>query len=819
MTLGKRGVSAHPRIESGGSAGGGAAPRPCGLQFNTEAYPGGQRGEAWQEALAQFSLKPSNFDREFGFHARARSIISPLGISFAHIASGPQEFIGCVSGVTYGVRLTLLLSGKAFLEGKGGTITMAPGDIAYGSLRASYRILFTSDFQQCLVVVPRALLDARLVPAVGAESGYIGGDSVIGRIFADLLGSVANSIDRLSPEQMRPLEVAVIEFLASIAAGGSSADALRSSTWTQTSILNRLCQQIELRLGEHDLSRASVAQAEGISARYAQRLFENAGETFGHYLRLRRLERCRAELLDPKYGDLSITEICYRAGFNDSAHFSRAFRDQYGQSPRAYRKQEGKTVSGKTQFQVVRGWPTGEDNVIRRLTSSKIHEWSPRPGEVPAPTRRSARIAPLIKPDRSVIGATPHYRLPANNKTVHWGYFSKSLPPVLTVRSGDTVTIETLTHHANDDFERMVKGDASAESVFRWTAREKGVDRRGAGPMDASVCGRGPGEGFGVHLCTGPIAITGAEPGDVVELRILDIQPRPSVNPAYAGRCFGSNAATWWGFQYNDLLTDPKPREVVTIYEVEWQNGHYAKAAYNFRWTPQRDPSRVQHPTIDYPGVHVDHATVVENHNVLKGVKIPLRPHFGVIGLAPKEAEIVDSIPPAYFGGNLDNWRAGEGSVIYLPVSVPGGLLSVGDPHASQGDSELCGTAIECSLTGTFQVVLHKKADLAGKPISDLDYPLLETPKEWVVHGFTHPNYLAEFGASAQSEIYNRSSLDPAIRDAFRKMRRFLMVAKGLSEDEAISLISVAVDFGVTQIVDGNWGVHGLLRKELFDDK
>ena len=224
------------------------------------------------------------------------------------------------------------------------------------------------------------------------------------------------------------------------------------------------------------------------------------------------------------------------------------------------------------------------------------------------------------------------------------------------------------------------------------------------------------------------------------------------------------------------------------------------------------------HPTIDYPGVPVDHSTVVENHEILKGVRIPLRPHFGVLGLAPKEAEMVDSIPPSYFGGNLDNWRAGQGSTIYLPVSVPGGLLSVGDPHASQGDSELCGTAIECSLTGTFQIVLHMKGDLAGKPILDLKYPLLETPKEWVIHGFSFANYLAELGENAQSEIYKCSSLDPAMRDAFWKMRRFLMVSKGLSEDEAISLISVAIDFGVTQVVDGNWCIHALLRKELFED-
>jgi acetamidase/formamidase len=386
------------------------------------------------------------------------------------------------------------------------------------------------------------------------------------------------------------------------------------------------------------------------------------------------------------------------------------------------------------------------------------------------------------------------------------------------VRSGDLVTIETLTHHANDDYERMVKGDSGAEAVFQWTSRHKGIDRRGAGPMDGSVFGRGAGEGFGVHLCTGPIAVEGAEPGDVLELRILSVRHRPSANPLYAGRAFGSNAATWWGYHYNDLVTDPKPREVVTIYEIDCKAGEYARAAYNFRWTPQRDPFGVLHPTIDYPGIPVDHASVVENHSVLKGVRVPLRPHFGVIGVAPKEADIVDSIPPSYFGGNLDNWRAGPGATMYLPVSLPGALLSVGDPHASQGDSELCGTAIECSLTGMFQVVLHHKRDLAGRPFADLNYPLLETANDWVMHGFSFANYLAELGETAQSEIYKRSSLDPAMRDAFWKVRRFLMTSKDLTEDEAISLISVGVDFGVTQVVDGNWCVHAILRKALFED-
>src|SRR6266581_122401 len=302
-----------------------------------------------------------------------------------------------------------------------------------------------------------------------------------------------------------------------------------------------------------------------------------------------------------------------------------------------------------------------------------------------------------------------YHHLPANADTVHWGYFSKKLKPQVEIDSGDFITIEALTHHANDDAERMVKGDPGAESVFLWTKEKKGVNRRGAGPMDASLFGRGAGEGLGVHICTGPVYVRGAQEGDVIELRIIDVAPRPCANPLYRGKTFGSNAAAWWGFHYKDLLTEPKPREVITIYEVDASGErNWAKAVYNFQWTPQTDPSGVVHKIIDYPGVPVDHRTVKENHGILKNVRVPIRPHFGVLGLAPAEADIVDSIGP--------------------------------------------------------------------------NYPLLETQDDWVLHGFTYPNYLVDLGADAQSKIYEKSSVDLAMRDAFRKMRRFLMTTKGLSE-------------------------------------
>ncbi len=404
-----------------------------------------------------------------------------------------------------------------------------------------------------------------------------------------------------------------------------------------------------------------------------------------------------------------------------------------------------------------------------------------------------ARLAP---------GARHHY-LAANADTVHWGFFSKHLKPRLEVDPGDIVTIETLTHQASDDHERMIEGDAGAESVYLWTGDRKGVARRGAG--------EGDGKGLGVHICTGPVLVRGAAPGDVLEVRILDVALRPSANPKFSGLAFGSNAAANWGFHYNDFLTG-ETREVVTIYELDATGErNWARAVYNFRWPTVVDPFGVEHPTIDYPGLPVDHATTSRNWEVLKGVRIPVRPHFGVMGVAPGEADDVNSVPPSYTGGNIDNWRIGKGASMYYPVAV-----SVGDPHASQGDSELCGTAIECSLTGTFQLILHKAATLGGTPLQAVDFPMIETADEWVLQGFSYPNYLADLGPDAQSDIFRKSSVDLAMRDAFRKMRRFLMTAKGLTEDEAISLMSIAVDFGITQVVDGNWGVHAIVRKDIF---
>lgn len=741
-------------------------------------------------------------------HGTVTSQSSPLGVLFAQIASGAQEFMRTPVHGDDSIMLVQHVDGEAFLREDERSLALNPGDLMIAGGNARFTLAFATPFRQVVVRVPRMAVNARMFSLKSSQVMLVPGRKGLGFIFSQLLSSVMQTINTLDSADLRPVDLALAEFLVACLSEYSADPEGSGPTGIQTAMLHRLCQQLESRLADPDLSLAQVAKEEHLSPRYLQKLFQASGESFTNYIRHRRLERCRLDLESHQLAHLSISDIGFRWGFNEAGHFSRAFKEHFKMSPRDYRQEAiQRTPEEPGIHHVNRGWPH----------TAMAQKQRQRPTVFPEAEIAAQGDVGLHALFDQAVASNNHHHLPANDKTVHWGYFSRALPPVLEVSSGDHVTIEVVTQHANDDSARMVKDDPGIESIYHWTSTAKNVDRRGAGPMDATIFGRGPGEGFGVHIMTGPIFIKDARPGDVLEVRILDVQPRPSRNPQYAGCCFGSNAATWWGFHYDDLLTEPKPREVVTIYEFDLgMRRPTARALYNYRWTPQTDPFGVVHAKMDYPGVPVNESTITKNYDILSGVTIPLRPHFGVMGVAPRETDLLDSVPPSYFGGNIDNWRVGKGATVYLPVAVPGALLSIGDPHASQGDSEICGTAIECSLTGVFQIILHPRDELAGKPFADLSYPMIETKDEWVLLGFSHPNYLAELGEQAQSNVYDKSSLDLAIKDAFRKMRRFLMAAKNLSEDEAISLMSVAVDFGITQVVNGNWGVHAIVRKELF---
>jgi acetamidase/formamidase len=217
----------------------------------------------------------------------------------------------------------------------------------------------------------------------------------------------------------------------------------------------------------------------------------------------------------------------------------------------------------------------------------------------------------------------------------------------------------------------------------------------------------------------------------------------------------------------------------VTIFELDLaaMRGH---ALFAYDWTTT--------PLVDVPGTIVVPGSVMREP-ALAGVVVPLRPHFGTMGLAPAAAGRHSSVPPGDHGGNIDNWRIGAGARMYYPVQCAGALLSVGDPHVSQGDGEVSGTALEASLTGLLRLSLRRDLDIR--------VPVLETATELLVHGFG-------------------DDLDEAMRGATRRTLDLLASRFGLSRDDAYAFTSVAVDFTITQVVDERQGVHARIDKRCF---
>lgn len=758
---------------------------------------------AWRSALNSICLEPFLLSGSSVSSGDFLSRTLPGGARMSRLRSNAQSLCHKDDSDKVGDKLFVLLFSMSKPVGfkcNDSIQSIADGQILIVDIGNPWSLEIASEFELFILETSCERLFGRIgLRKVDLPVTLQGGPTQ--NLAAVLMRSVAEKLNLFQQFELASAETAIIELLADALLSNRDMQQ-QQTTRTQAGHLHRVHAAIEARLGNTELSIGEISDQEGLSTRYVQRLFERQNITFSTYLRKRRLERCRLDLIDLKQNCSSISEIAFRWGFRDQATFSRAFSGEYGVSPRELRK----SVAASDQSLMTRGRP-----YLRPVSD----------GSWPGPAQLASSKVPADrfedgKEFKSQLTTRARYHLPVNKDTVHWGYLSRSIPPKLCVGPDARVTVETLTQHAFDDHDRMIKGDAGAESVFEWSPGYKAVNRRGAGPLNASIFGRGAGEGFGVHICTGPIYVSGAEPGDVLEVQILDLRPRPCANPLFKGKAFGSNAAAWWGFQYGDLLDPAKQREVITIFETDLNDGaHFAHAVHSYCWTEQVDPFGARHATMDYPGVPVDQSTVARRM-ALTNIRIPARLHFGFMAVAPREADIVDSIPPGYFGGNIDNWRATKGTTLYLPVAVPGALFSVGDPHFAQGDGEISGTALELSLTGDFRLILHKKGKTPKRYLWGLACPLLETPNEWVLHGFSYSNYLRELGRNAQAAVYKNSSVDLAFRNAFRVVRRFLMEAKGLSEDEAITLMSLAVDFGVTQVADGNWGVHAVIRKELF---
>jgi len=311
------------------------------------------------------------------------------------------------------------------------------------------------------------------------------------------------------------------------------------------------------------------------------------------------------------------------------------------------------------------------------------------------------------------------HRLPATPETVVWGNYSAASKPALRIHSGDTVEIETVSGNPT---RLMAAGLKETEIPPALAAIYREVKDRGPGG----------------HLLTGPVFVEGAEPGDVLEVRIRKIE----MPVAWSYNSFRPGA----GFLPDDF---PYARTKIIPLDRERMVARFAA-----------------------------------------GVEVPLRPFFGSMGVAPPEANgRISSAPPWVHAGNLDNRELIAGTTLYIPVHAPGALFQAGDGHAAQGNGEVDITALEMPLNGTFEFHVRK-----GK---SLRWPRAETPTHFITMGL-------------------HEDLTEATRLAVRDMLDFLQSEKGLSRDDAYMLTSVAVDLAVTQLVDGNKGVHAACPKALF---
>jgi acetamidase/formamidase len=271
----------------------------------------------------------------------------------------------------------------------------------------------------------------------------------------------------------------------------------------------------------------------------------------------------------------------------------------------------------------------------------------------------AASFTATTLPAQQTLLATP--------TTVAWGYYSAKAKPVLTVNPGDTVTIQTLsTCGPAERLESLgVKPADIPDSVRKIYTEVPATDR-----------------GPGGHILTGPVAVTGAEPGDVLEVRIQKVQ----IDVPWACNGFGPGR----GF-----LPDDFPYGRTKIIPLDRQNMTAAFAP---------------------------------------GITIPLHPFFGSMGLAPPEgAGKYNSAPPWMHAGNIDNKEMVAGTTLFIPVNAKGGLFEVGDGHAGQGNGEVDITALETQLTGTFQFILHKAKPDDPAP---LRWPRAETPTVYIAMGF-----------------------------------------------------------------------------------
>ena len=347
--------------------------------------------------------------------------------------------------------------------------------------------------------------------------------------------------------------------------------------------------------------------------------------------------------------------------------------------------------------------------------------------------------------------------VPSRPENVVWGWIPIDRPPVVTVQSGQTVRIDTLSHHGStqpeppDEFLARdgIRKDEILQDVRDFWASRAGRPREGRG---------------GAHVLTGPIAVAGAEPGDTLEVQIVELTPRVPWGVNTTGPASGVLGPDYPGTRPGDRTLDipPGTRHVIRTGRA---NGR-------------------------------DVAFLADD------IRVPLAPFMGIMAVAPRSPTVGEpgvtlpgvqsSTPPGAYGGNMDLRDLTAGSTLYLPVFHRGALFYAGDPHGVQGNGEVSGNALEQSLTGVFRFVVHK-----GKSITA---PRAETATHYILMGID-------------------VDLDRAMRMAVLETVGFLVAEKGLTPAKAFSLASLAVDFQVAEAVDLAQLVSAKIPKDLFPKK
>jgi len=350
------------------------------------------------------------------------------------------------------------------------------------------------------------------------------------------------------------------------------------------------------------------------------------------------------------------------------------------------------------------------------------------------------------------------YHLGSTPQTVYRGFFPRNAKPALTVHSGATVEIDTLSHQGLNNFQNCTpaKGDLSPghcvasgeldpvafQSQYGIPAAEVLPDATDVFyKLDYSTRSKTG----GVHVLTGPIYVEGAEPGDTLEVRVLKIKARVS-----------------WG--------------------------------YNTQGPAGALPGYLKENTRKLIRTRGDVALFAP------GIEIPLKPFQGTMAVAPaddyvspipEEAKLgfVGSRPPGPMGGNMDLNDLGEGASIFFPVFQRGAQFFTGDPHQVQANGEVSGTALEQSNTVTMQFIVHKGGGLK--------MPRAETPTHYILIGI--------------STDHNK-----AMEQALRNALDFLQAEKGLSPSDAMAFASLAVDMNIAESVDYTNVVMARIPKLVF---